>query len=333
MAVFPTSRPASLVSSCTRNMHKYPHRVVSNRPLRQLWNSKIFQLQRELSSRKRLKDCFMNIDCSDYQKLYVEGGGFRQKDEAMEKAVKCQKKKLSYLPLSVTVAFSNKCMNKCYHCLNSSGTREKGLIKRHKQELIEEFIPQAHYIEFTGGEPLLNSRQEIGKIIKANPDKKYRISTNGILLDELGYDEIFDKTIFVVSLYGFDNSSYRRITGRDNFSRVYKSLINLIKRGYGSKIFIKYVVYKEAVSGLGRFCGFVKEHPSLKGVTIISDASSGFSVYPAMQEMEKIYKEDIFNWVYCGSSLRHRVANRFFDPLYCLRWQWAVWSCRRQNNN
>jgi sulfatase maturation enzyme AslB (radical SAM superfamily) len=322
LVVFPFSPSLSWVGTCARNMGKRSHRIISDKPLRELWNADCFQVQRKIANARKIKNCLLRFPCFDYKESFfnrgLDVGGHAEK---VHQSIDSHKEILTYLPLSIIVAFSNKCMNKCAHCLNSPRRKNIDLNDRHKKEILEELIPETQYVEFTGGEPLLNNLNDIINIFKRYPGKKYRLSTNGVLLNELNLSDVPEDTVFVVSLYGFDSRSYREITRTNNFQKVFNALTDLIRQGYGKKLFLKYVVYDASITTLKPFCEFVKKNHSLRGAAIVSDSAAGSSMYPAMQKVQSEYNEDNFEWIFTGSSGLHRIVNSIFDPFYSFRWQ------------
>lgn len=142
-------------------------------------------------------------------------------------------RRINYLRVAVT----DKCNLRCFYCMPERGVK----YKPHSQILrFEEIIKiiraganlGINRVRITGGEPLV--RRGIVDFIRSLKEIKeieeISLTTNGVLLDDFLEDFVNAGVDRVnISLDTLQEEKYKRITRRDEFSRVWKGIESAIK--------------------------------------------------------------------------------------------------------
>lgn len=146
---------------------------------------------------------------------------------------------IDYMRVSIT----DQCNLRCIYCMPD----DKNLVN-HSNYLSDDeivFICRCaaklgiKKIKITGGEPLV--RDNVISMIKKIKDipeiQQLTLTTNGVLLDRY-IGEIDNSFIdgINVSLDTLDREKYNKITGRDNFDKVWNGINRLIDKGISTKI-------------------------------------------------------------------------------------------------
>lgn len=143
----------------------------------------------------------------------------------------------------ITIELTYKCNFKCIHCYNAFCNNNNQYLLLKEIINIEEKLRGLDLIRYylTGGEPLLNP--DFIEIYKYLYDQGYQIAlaTNGSLIDKkiLNLFKCFPPYILNISLYGFDDLSYKAVTGAHVYDKILNNLFEL--KNQGTEFFIKYV--------------------------------------------------------------------------------------------
>lgn len=321
--VFPGKRGRAMLSTCITRMHARPHNVSCVQSIRAGWNSKQFQAERFISTRLNKSDCLMASSCMmRHETPLLDAVLAGSKNEEVQRARRERQSHLDYLPKTLTVAFSHVCMNACVHCLVKRKENKYELSGLFVDEICEHFIPSAEYIEITGGEPLYTHLSICQHVAYSFPDKKKRISTNGILLEKIDFSQVTDNTVFVVTLYGFSDESYSAVTETNNFQRVREAIHAIVSNGFGQKLYLKFVVTKKSVACIDAFCSYLVSEPSIRGASIVADTFGEQKMFSEMQVCQAryaLYPERI-TFLYCGAPGQNFLKNAIYDQLYYFIW-------------
>lgn len=147
---------------------------------------------------------------------------------------------INYLRLAVT----DRCNLRCFYCMPASGIHylpKKELLSYEEMERLIDILGDLGIskIRITGGEPFLRKDliRFLGRISKKEPIQKISITTNGVLtekyipqLKDLGINSIN------LSLDTLDKDRFFRITRRDEFATVERTLNKLIENNFDLKI-------------------------------------------------------------------------------------------------
>ena len=144
-----------------------------------------------------------------------------------------KKKGFKYLDIELT----ERCNNRCIHCYINQPSDDQNLIRKEMPtDRVKAILDEAKrtgtkVIRLTGGEPLL--RKDFTEIYEYASGKKFsiRLATNGTLMDDRTADALkkYKPRSVIISLYGWDDASYGRITGnRQGFRMLMSGLKKLI---------------------------------------------------------------------------------------------------------
>lgn len=149
---------------------------------------------------------------------------------------------LKYSPLGITFWISDKCNLNCSFCLRNKDN--SGLANKH--DILEDMslktfkrilkiFPGAEYVGIIGqGEPLLNKEALEMFEWAVSRNRKVRLVTNGVLINEKLAKDLIDLGLheITVSLKAISSEEYERISGRsgrDAFNKVCDALRFLVK--------------------------------------------------------------------------------------------------------
>lgn len=149
---------------------------------------------------------------------------------------------LKYSPLGVTIWISDKCNLNCFFCLRNRD--ESRLAPKH--EILDDMtfrtfirilnkFRAAEYVGIIGqGEPLLNKDALRMFKLAVRKNRKVRLVTNGVLIDEKLAKEIIELGLYeiTVSLKAISAAEYEKVTGKgggDAFDKVCNALRYLVK--------------------------------------------------------------------------------------------------------
>lgn len=169
---------------------------------------------------------------------------------------------LDYLRVSIT----DKCNLRCIYCMPPQGV---DLLAHDEVLRNEEFVDIIRIftelgikkIRFTGGEPLV--RKGFQDIIMATrelaPDVDLCLTTNGLLLDgALEYLRECEVKRLNISLDTVSDERYRRITGRDCFSRVIANIEKAVSYGWFD-IKINSVLFEQSLDEIDALLDYFKD--------------------------------------------------------------------------
>lgn len=152
-----------------------------------------------------------NVDLEDWKETGVQG---------------------KYYPKALTIEMTNKCNFCCSHCYKDADVKNKQFLPQKVLESIySDFPGRIAALNLTGGEPLLypnvsNHIELLGENFHVN------ITTNGSLLKQLSEKALNVVNNFQISIYGYDEASYERYTGKKGqFQHVIDSMKLLTKKG------------------------------------------------------------------------------------------------------
>ncbi len=125
------------------------------------------------------------------------------------------------------IELTNKCNYNCMMCPNSKQTRRKGIMDFHTFKNIINAIDNVKYINFNMlGESLFDPDliKKIKYAHKKHPKAQLIIHTNASLpIKDLVKSQINE---VIVSFYGYDRKSYKKMHGVDNFHVAYENIMN-----------------------------------------------------------------------------------------------------------
>ena len=130
-------------------------------------------------------------------------------------------------PSRSKIEITGKCNFSCKHCYASGGPNLHQISKVKIISLIEELhLLGVKFVQFTGGEPLLNIhlRDYLSKALSFSMQVK--IATNGSLLNDATIKFLMDNNIEIqISLYGITEESYLKIgCSKEQFRTIFKNV-------------------------------------------------------------------------------------------------------------
>lgn len=147
-------------------------------------------------------------------------------------------RKHTYLRISLT----ERCNLRCTYCMPAEGIelspKEHIMTADEVFGIAKEFVDHGvNKIRLTGGEPLV--RKDATDILKklGTLPVELGITTNAVIVDRFidTFKEVGIKTVNV-SLDSLKGNSFKTITRRDYFDRVYANIMNLVKEGFVVKL-------------------------------------------------------------------------------------------------
>jgi sulfatase maturation enzyme AslB (radical SAM superfamily) len=312
----PTKQGFADISTCCTHIDKKSNRLIIPEGISRAWNHRVFLRQRKLVLNNNWSFCYGN-KCMpfriypDFERICL--------DKDIQNALGKGLFYLSYLPKALWITTSYACNNNCPFCYQKMVQADREQFKLNHRIILElkrELIPQAKQIVFTGGEPLLNDIGLIRFVAGNYPQIKLGIGTNGILLNRYGIEQIVkDKIHLTISVYGFEEKLYNRLTRSNNYKIFMNNLNQLIKKGYGQSITLDYMVYdKETLANLSKFLEFIRKNPNLSA--IVRDNHWGDTRYQNLiLEICNNNFSDILNRVKLYMRGEKKI-NRFFNKVY-----------------
>lgn len=146
---------------------------------------------------------------------------------------------LEGIPVSGTFELTQRCNFNCRMCYVHDCTKNTDALSAEEWLEIARQAKDAGtvFLLLTGGEPLLRDDFELIYTSLIKMGFLVSINTNGSLLGK--YTDLFDKlppTRINISLYGADNSAYRRLCGNDAFDSVLSSIKMMKNLGISMRI-------------------------------------------------------------------------------------------------
>lgn len=232
---------------------------------------------------------------------------------------------ISEYPKLIEFSYDRRCNVRCIFCRHEINAEEERY-NREKEKKIEEnfdriFTPvlkKAEIVELNSAGELFASRHSVEivkKIIKINPDIKFRIISNGILftkdiINELGL--INRLTAVTVSIHAASEKVYNKLVERGNYKAVtenVKYLSELKKQGLLNELQLNFVVtsvnFKEMknfalfAKKMGAKAFFINYHRQINSEELEKELDVSNKEHPKYNQLVKILKDDIFTEDFC----------------------------------
>lgn len=165
-----------------------------------------------------------------------------------------------YYPRVLSVELSDNCNFKCGHCYKNADCYKRNFINLSIiDDICKLFSGKVQVIHLTGGEPLLHDR--INEIIDRLHESGFliNVTTNGSAYRRLNANTLKKVNNFQISLYGYDEKSYKFITRRNFFDSVvdFMKYLNAIDKPFDVSLLLnrlyllKHNEYNAFVNSLG----------------------------------------------------------------------------------
>lgn len=170
------------------------------------------------------------------------------------------------IPLITTLEITQSCNYKCHHCYNFDRTKEMPEdLKANalKPEEILNIIDQvaeagALYLNFSGGEALLHPHLDDFIRRAKNHHMEARLKTNGSLLTKDRCQKLDSAGLagMDISLYGFSEFSYQKLTGRtEMFSKTISGIQLAVEQGFD--VYVSIILHRyniDELKAMVEFC-------------------------------------------------------------------------------
>lgn len=175
----------------------------------------------------------------------------------------------SCIPLITTLEITQNCNYKCHHCYNFDRSKEmpenlkgKNLQPEEILRIIDEVaLAGALYLNFTGGETLLHPHLDDFIKRARTHHLEARLKTNGSLLTPERCEKLDSAGLagMDVSLYGFSEYSYEKLTGK---SGMFGKTIEGIKAGLqqGFDLHVSIILHRYNIDELNLMISFCHEN-------------------------------------------------------------------------
>ena len=303
---------------------------VFEQPFEEIWNGEKAQKFREQFLKQDFKYCKLN-ECDPYIPA-----------ENFEPSLFCE------YPKQIEFSYDRKCNVKCIFCKNEISKEDAQYNRKQEKKIEENFdrlftplIKNAEFVELNSAGELFASKHSlelVRRIIKINPNIKFKIISNGILfnkeiIEELGIkDKICTATI---SIHSTTKKTYDKLVKNGNFEALIenvKYLSQLKKQGLLQVLQLNFVVttlnYKEMkdfvifarkMDGRAFFINYHKQSendPTERKLDISLPENKGYN------NLVKILKDPIFKDSHCYlntylKNLKPKKEN-FFNKLFNL---------------
>lgn len=216
-------------------------------------------------------------------------------------------RKLEYLRLSIT----DRCNLRCSYCApqaDYSHFQQAEILTFEEIVLISRAFASTGIkkIRLTGGEPLV--RRDILSLVRSLKDipgiQHLCLTTNGVLLKNYAHDLLLAGVNHInVSLDTLDPETFKKITGRDYFSKVWQGIETLIYEGV-EKIKINCVVMKGINdTHISSMAGLASDLPIdvrfIEFMPVGSESSWNASTFMSSGDAKKIIERDLGRLVPC----------------------------------
>lgn len=275
---------------------------IFEQPFDEIWNGERAQNFRRQFIENQMKYCKTDV-CSPYIV-----------PDAYKVNLICEYPKL------VEFSYDRRCNVRCIFCRNEINPEEERY-NREKEKRIEEnfdriftpVIEKAEVVELNSAGEIFASKHSveiIKKIIKINPNIKFKIISNGILFTKEIIDELDLKNRLIsvtVSIHAASEKTYNKLVERGNYKAVIenvKYLSELKKQGLLSSLQLNFVVtginYKEMkafaefAKKLSATAFFINYHRQIDSDEIEKKLDISRIEHPKYNELVKILKDKIF---------------------------------------
>ena len=173
----------------------------------------------------------------------------------------CQQAYIDHIPLSATMEIVDACNFRCIHCYIPEEKRAQILPTTDALHFIDQ-IKEAKtlYLTITGGEPLLH--KDFVTIYKYAHQKGFSITlfTNGSLFEEQHFSLLaeYPPNRIEITLYGFSENTYKRLTGHSGFNKVIRNVEQLLSKKI--PVMLKYIILNENKDDLSAVIAFCRSH-------------------------------------------------------------------------
>lgn len=201
------------------------------------------------------------------------------------------------IPLVTTLEITQGCNYKCHHCYNFDRTKEMPSdLKENllKPEEILNIIDQvaatgALYLNFTGGEALLHPHLDDFIKRARTHHLEARLKTNGSLLTKSRCEKLEQAGLagMDISLYGFSEFSYQKLTGKEGmFEKTIEGIKNAVAQGFNVNVSI--ILHRYNIDELKSMVTFCQDNKIAfqfsTEITERYDESSGSKDYEITRE-------------------------------------------------
>ncbi|MFH2144429.1 MAG: radical SAM protein [Candidatus Omnitrophota bacterium] len=322
--ITPFCRDRAMVSTCYNNTFRAENWLLIKNNIRQCWNSKKFQFQRKLLSKKNWgfckgTHCYLNPIGNEAEFLEVE---------CVKNAIIEGKIKLDYFAKALELNIAYPCNNRCYFCFRSIKNNPYFLSEDLIKELKQEIIPLVDHVILSGGEPFFDKRslEFIEWMVASYPQKRFSINTNGTLLHRFGLERLMKNNVYlVITFYGMSSKTYKETTGSDNFHAVSDNSSKLIKAGY-KRMQLCFLVCAESVGEIECFCDFVDKNQSVKAI-IMNNRYDGKRYWKNMRLFENKFSHIASRLIfqYQSETLLEMAIRKLYNPMHSLRYLTEKW--------
>lgn len=177
-------------------------------------------------------------------------------------------------PKQIEFSYDRRCNVRCIFCRNEKNKEEEEYNRQKEQRIEENFdriftpvIQKAEFVELNSAGELFASKHSIEivkKIIKINPNIRFKIISNGILftknmIENLGLKD--KMTTVTISMHAITEKTYNKLVEHGNFNALIenvKYLAYLKKQGYLENLQLNFVVTSINFKEMKKFCKFAK---------------------------------------------------------------------------
>ncbi len=223
-------------------------------------------------------------------------------------------------PKLIEFSYDRRCNVRCIFCRLEINAEEERYNREKEQRIEKNFdrifapvLKKAEIVELNSAGELFSSPHSVEivkKIIKINPDIKFRIISNGILftkeaVEEMGLQDRLDSV--TISIHAATEKTYNKLVERGNFNAVkenVKYLAELKNQGKLSSLQLNFVVtslnYREMkpfakyVKKLNAKAFFINYHRQIDSEELEKKLDISRKDHPKYNELVKILKDDIF---------------------------------------
>ncbi|MBL7196942.1 MAG: radical SAM protein [Candidatus Omnitrophica bacterium] len=309
----------AMVSTCYNNTFRPENWLLIKGGIQQCWNSKQFQFQRRLLSKRnwsfcRGTHCYLNPIGKESEFLEVDC----VRDAIAEKITK-----LDYFAKVLELNISYLCNNRCSFCFRSIKNKPHSLSRNIIKELKQDIIPLVDHVILSGGEPFFDkqSLEFIDWMVSSYPQKRFSINTNGTLMHRFGLERLMNNDVYlVITFYGMRSATYRKATGSDNFHAVLNSSNKLIESGH-KWMQLCFLVCAESLDDIEHFCNFVEKNQFVKAI-IMNNRYDGKRYWKIMRLFENKYARiaSRLKFQYQSETLSEMAIRKLYNPLHSLRY-------------
>jgi radical SAM protein with 4Fe4S-binding SPASM domain len=178
------------------------------------------------------------------------------------------KASLACIPLITTIEITQSCNYRCHHCYNFDRTieapessKENLLNPEEILSIIDEVASAgALYLNFTGGEALLHPHLDDFIRRARIHHLEARLKTNGSLLTRDRCQKLDSAGLagLDISLYGFSEESYKRLTGKNGmFAKTIEGILEAKNQGFD--VHISIILHRYNIEELKSMVNFCQE--------------------------------------------------------------------------